>query len=122
MIGDIIYYVRRKNQKIKNVLTWLIIVIIEICFLYAGALWVKEIGMETYWTSGERYQFNETDGYITNGIRIIALISTVAYIVTSVIYFIKNKKENVLKVENLIRWQVITSAFVAGLLILATRW
>jgi len=113
---------QEKKQKIKNALIWVMVIIVEIIFLVSGSLWVKEIGMETYWTSGERYQFNEIDGYISNGIRVIAFILMMAYILIATIYYKKSKHEKILKAEKIIKWQVITFAVVAGLLILATRW
>ena len=113
---------QEKKQKNKDVLTGLAMTITQFMFLFGGSLWVKEIGMETYWSNGVRFQFNEIDGYISNGIRIIALISIIVYIVASIIYFAKSKKEKVEKLENVIRWQLITALIVIGLLILATKW
>ena len=110
------------KQKTKNILTWLIIAIVEVTFCFGGAIWVKEIGMETYWSSGERYQFNEIDGYISNGLRIMALISIIAFIIKSIVYFAKSKEDNLIKMEKVIKWQVIMASVVAILLILATRW
>lgn len=121
-----IQYLKRskdeKSQKIKNALTWLMVITIEIIFLISGAVWVKEIGMETYWTSGERFQFNQIDGYISNGIRGVGLVLLIAFILISAIYLKKSKQEKVLKIDKIVKWQVITSVVVAGLLILATRW
>ena len=110
------------KQKTKNILTWLIIATVEVVFCLGGTVWVKEIGMETYWSSGERYQFNEIDGYISNGLRIIALISIIAYIIKSIVYYAKSKEDNLIKMEKVIKWQVIMASVVAILLILATRW
>jgi len=125
-IAGIIKYIQiskiDKKQKIKNILTSLIIVIIEITFFWAASLWVKEIGMETYWSSGERYQFREIDGFISGGIRIVAFISIIAYVITSMVYFIKSKQDNIKKVENVVRGQLITSTIVAGLLVFARNW
>ena len=78
--------------------------------------------METYWSNGTRYQFNEIDGYISYGIRALALIFIIAYIITSIVYFAKSKNQKIQKIENIVKWQVITFAVVAGLLILARRW
>lgn len=125
-VKGIIKYIQfskvEKKQKVKNILTSLVMVIVEITFFWAASLWVKEIGMETYWSSGERYQFREIDGFISNGIRITALISIVAYIITTISYFIKSKQENIRKLENVIRGQIITSTIVAGLLVFARNW
>lgn len=119
-------YLKHSNQdkwkKIKNILVWLVIVVVEIVFFIGGALLVNNIGIETYWTSGERFQFNKIDGYISNGIRIVALVLMIMYLLISSIYFIKSKKEKINKTSNIIKWQVIISAIIAGLLILATRW
>jgi len=78
--------------------------------------------METYWSSGERYQFREIDGFISGGIRIVAFISIIAYVITSMVYFIKSKQDNIKKVENVVRGQLITSTIVAGLLVFARNW
>lgn len=121
-----IQYIKRSNQdkkqKIKNLLTWLIICIVQVTFLLAGSAWVTEIGMETYWSSGERYQFNENDVYISNSIRIVAFIAILIYIITTLIYVAKSKQEKIKKAENLIKWQVVISAIVAGLLVFAKNW
>ena len=111
-----------KNQKLKNILIWLIIVILEVLCLVVGSLWVTEIGMEKYWTNGERFQFNEIDGTISMGIRIGALISMIIYAIWAIIYYKKSKSEQIKKILNIVKWQVITSAIVGGLLILATNW
>ena len=113
---------KTSKQKTKNILTWLIIAIVEVTFCLGGAIWVKEIGMETYWSSGERYQFNEIDGYISNGLRIMALISIIAYIIKSIVYFAKSKEDNLIKMEKVIKWQVIMASVIAMLLIFATKW
>lgn len=119
-------YIKHSNksskQKIKNILTWLIIAIVEIVFCLGGAIWVEEIGMETYWSSGERIQFNEIDGYISNGVRIIALIAIIAFIIRAIVYFAKSKENNLIKIEKIIKWQIIMSSVDAILLIFATRW
>ena len=81
----------------KNILTWLIIAIVEVTFCLGGVIWVQEIGMETYWSSGERYQFNEIDGYISNGLRIMALIAIIAFIIRAIVYFAKSKEDNLIK-------------------------
>ena len=109
-------------QKTKNVLTWLIVSIVEVVFCLGGAIWVKEIGMETYWTSGERFQFNPIDGYISNGLRIMALISIIGFIIRAIVYYAKSKDENLIKMQKIIKWQIIMASVVAVLLILATRW
>lgn len=110
------------KQKMKNILTWLIVVIVEVTFCLGGAIWVEEMGMETYWSSGERYQFNEIDGYISNGLRIMALVLIIAFIIRAIVYFAKSKEDNLIKIEKLIKWQVIMASVVAILLIFATRW
>ena len=106
----------------KNALTWLIVAIVEVVFCLGGAIWVEEIGIEKYWSSGERYQFNEIDGYISNSVRIMALISIIAFIVSAIVYFAKSKENNLIKIEKIIKWQIIMASVVAILLILATRW
>jgi len=111
-----------KKEKIKDVLTATLIIITQVMFLFSASVWVTQIGMETYWSNGQRYQFNEIDGYISNGLRIIALISIIAYIITSIIYLVKAKKEEIQKLENVIKWELIVSVIVAGLLILARNW
>lgn len=111
-----------KKKKIKNILTWLVIAVVEIVFFIGGALFVNNIGIEMYWTSGERFQFNEIDGYISNGIRIIALVLMIMYFLISIIYYIKSKKEKIQKTGNIIKGQIMVSAVITGLLILATRW
>ena len=111
-----------KKEKTKNIITWLVIAIVEVTFCLGGAIWVKEIGMETYWSNGERYQFNEIDGYISNGIRIIALFFIIFYLIKAIVYFVTEKEENIKKVEKIVRWQLIMAAIVAILLNLATRW
>ena len=85
------------KQKTKNILTWLVIAIVEVTFCLGGVIWVQEIGMETYWSSGERYQFNEIDGYISNGLRIMALIAIIAFIIRAIVYFAKSKEDNLIK-------------------------
>ena len=110
------------KQKMKNILTWLIVAIVEVTFCLGGAIWVEEMGMETYWSSGERYQFNEIDGYISNGLRIMALIAIIAFIIRVIVYFAKSKEDKLIKIEKIIKWQVIMASVVAILLILATRW
>lgn len=125
-IAGVIKYIKSSNEskkeKTKNILTWLVIAIVEVTFCLGGAIWVKEIGMETYWSNGERYQFNEIDGLISNGIRIIALFSIIFYLIKSIVYFVTEKEENIKKVEKIVRWQLIMAAVVAILLNLATRW
>ena len=114
---------QEKKQKTTNLLKWLLLVIIQIAILLVGALWVTKVGMEPYWhPSGERYQFNEIDGYISNGIRITSLISIIVYTISSIIYFVKSKQENDKKIINLAKWQMITIIIVAMLLLLATNW
>lgn len=114
---------KEKNQKNKNVVKWLIITIIQIAVLLIGALGVRKIGMELYWyPSGERYRFNEIDDYISNGIRIAALVLIIAYIITAIMYFFKSKQETDKKIINLAKWQMMTIVIVAGLLTLATNW
>ena len=110
------------KQKIKNILTWLIIAIVEVTFCLGGVIWIQEIGMETYWSSGERYQFNEIDGYISNGLRIMALIAIIAFIIRSIVYFAKSKEDKLIKMEKVIKWQVIMASVIAMLLIFATKW
>ena len=110
------------KQKMKNILTWLIVAIVEVTFCLGGAIWVEEMGVETYWSSGERYQFNEIDGDISNGLRIMALIAIIAFIIRVIVYFAKSKEDNLIKIEKLIKRQVIIATVVAILLILATRW
>lgn len=109
-----------RKEKIKNTLTWLIIAIVEITFFLSASVWVTEIGMETYWSSGERVR--HIDEYISNSFRITSLISIIVYIVISIKYLMKSKQEEIRKVENVIRGQIITSAIAGGLLIFATRW
>ena len=111
-----------ERQKVKNALKWLVIVILEVVFFVSASIWVTNIGMEKYWTSGERYQFNDGDGLISMKIRVSALGSMIVYIISSIIYFIKSKDEQIKKIQNIVKWQVITSAVVGGLLILATKW
>lgn len=115
------YKYERKN-KIKNTLTWLIISTVEITFFLAASVWVTEIGMEKYWASGERVQIRDIDEYISNSFRITSLISIIIYITISIKYLMKSKQEEISKVENIIRGQIITSAIAGGLLIFATRW
>lgn len=110
------------KQKMKNILTWLIVAIVEVTFCLGGATWVEEMGMETYWSSGERFQFNEIDGYISNGLRIMALIAIIAFIIRAIVYFAKSKEDKLIKIEKMIKWQVIMASVVAILLIFATRW
>ena len=122
-----ILYTRQSKQenllKRKNLLKWLIIVIIQILILLLGAFGVRKVGMEWYWhPSGERYQFNEIDVYISNGIRLFALILIVVYIINSIIYFRKSKKETDEKLIILAKWQMITITIVAILLMFATNW
>jgi len=112
----------RKNQKIRNLLTWLTITIVQVSFLLAGALWVTEIGMETYWATGKRVQTNEMAGYITYVIRGVALILIIMYIITAIIYIAKSKQKKIRKIENVIRGQMITFGIVAGLLVFAMNW
>ena len=125
-ITGVIKYIKSskesKKEKIKNIITWLVIAIVEITFCLGGAIWVKEIGMETYWSNGERYQFNEIDGYISNGIRLIGLFLIIVYLIKSIVYFVTEKEENIKKVEKIVRWQIIMTAVVVILLNLATRW
>ena len=125
-ITGVVQYIKHskheKKQKTQNILTWSAISIIQIIFLLVTTVWVKEIGMETYWSNGTRYQFNEIDGYISYGIRALALIFIIAYIITSIVYFAKSKNQKIQKIENIVKWQVITFAVVAVLLILARRW
>lgn len=112
-----------KQQKTKTAKKWLIITIIQIIILLFGAFAVREIGMEWYWNhTGERFQINEIDGYISNAIRIVALIFIIMYIVTSIIYFKKSQKENTIKIINLVKWQIVIIAIVASLLTLARNW
>ena len=125
-ITGVIKYIKSskesKKEKTKNIITWSVITIVEVTFCLGGAIWVKEIGMETYWSTGERYQFNEIDGYISNGIRIIVLFLIIFYLIKAIVYFVTTKEENIIKIEKIIRWQVIMTVVVAILLILATRW
>ena len=126
-ITSSIAYIRRSNkekeQKIKKVRKWLIITIIQIAILILGALGVWKIGIEWYWNhTGERYQFHEIDGYISNSIRIVALASIIAYIIAAIIYFFKSKQETDKKIIKLAKWQMITAVIVVSLLILATNW
>ena len=94
----------------------------QIIILLVGAFWVKEIGIETYWTSGERYQFNEIDGYISNAIRISALFLIIFYTLKSIVYWVQSEKEEDKKIINIAKWQMITIVIIGGLLILATNW
>lgn len=80
------------------------------------------MGMETYLSSGERYQFNEIDGYISNGLRIMALIAIIAFIIRVIVYFAKSKEDKLIKMEKVIKWQVIMASVIAMLLIFATKW
>jgi len=122
-LGHMRHSTEEKNKKNKNHLKWMLIVIIQVTILLLGSLWVKQVGIEPYWyPSGERYQFNEIDGYISNGIRITALVSIIVYIITSIIYFFKSKKENNEKIINLAKWQMITIMIVTVLLVIATKW
>lgn len=116
------YSKQEKKQKIKDVLTAGLIILTQVMFLFSASVWVTEIGMETYWSNGQRYQFNVIDGYISNGIRIIALISIIAYIITSVIYLVKSKRDEIQKLEDVIKWELIITVIVVLLLILAKRW
>ena len=111
-----------KNQKIKNILTWLIITIVQVSFLFAGALWVTEMGMESYWGAEKRNPFKGIQDYRPFGIRVVALISCMTYIITTIIYIAKSKQEKIKKAENVIRWQIIAASIVAGLLVWAENW
>ena len=111
-----------KKEKIKDVLTASLIILTQVIFLFSASVWVTEIGMETYWSNGQRFQFNAIDVYISNGIRIIALISIIAYIITSIIYLVKSKKDEIKKLENVLKWELIITIIVVLLLILAKRW
>jgi len=112
-----------KNTKNKKIIKWLIIVLIQIAILILAAIGIKEIGMEWYWShTGERFQINEVDGYISSAIRMVALIVIVAYIISSAIYFFKSKKEENVKLIELAKWQMITITIVTSLLLLATNW
>lgn len=118
-----VHYIKKsqieRKQKIKNIITWLIILIVEVSFLLASALWVTQIGMETYWATGERVQLSANNGCITYYMRIFALILIIIYIITAIIYIAKSNQEKIRKAENVVRWQIITSAIVAVLLIFA---
>ena len=116
------YSKREKKEKIKDVLTASLIILTQVMFLFSASVWVTEIGMEIYWSNGQRYQINAIDGYISNGIRMIALISIIAYIITSIIYLVKSKTEEMQKLENVVKWELIISIIVVLLLILAKRW
>ena len=113
---------REKKEKIKDVLTACLIILTQVMFLFSASIWVTEIGMERYWSNGQRYQFNAIDGYISNGIRMIALISIIAYIITSITYLVKSKRDEMQKLEDVIKWEIIISVIVVLLLILAKRW
>ena len=77
---------------------WSIITIIQIVILLLGALGVYKIGIELYWNhTGERFQINEIDGYISNFIRIIVLVAIIVYIIIAIIYFFKSKKRKIEK-------------------------
>ena len=111
-----------QNQKAKKILKWLIITIIQIAILLIGAVGAIEIGMETYWTTGERYQINYIDGYISNAIRMGAFFFIIVYILKSIAYWFQSEEKNKQKIINLAKWQLITITLVVGLLIFATNW
>ena len=113
---------REKKEKIKDVLTASLIILTQVMFLFSASVWVTEMGMELYWSNGQRYQINAIDGYKSYGIRILALILIIVYIIVAINYIAKSKQENIRKTENVIRWQMITFAIVAGLLVLAMNW
>lgn len=122
-ISYIRYSKKTRKEKFKNIYKWFIIVLLQILILQMESFCIQKVGMELYWhPSGERYQFKEIDGYISNGIRITAFVPIIAYIITAISYFIKSKKEKEEKIKKLIKWQVITATVVAVLLILARNW
>jgi len=121
-IRHIRYSEKETKQKAKNILIWLVITIIQITILLLGATWVTQVGMETYWSTGERYQFHEIDGYISYAIRIVAMFLIVFYIIKSFVYWVQSEKEDIQKIINLAKWQMITATVVVILLILATNW
>ena len=52
----------------------------------------------------------------------MALISIIGFIIRAIVYYAKSKENNLIKMEKIIKWQVIMASIVAILLILATRW
>lgn len=112
---------QESKQKLKNLLTWLIITAIQVMFLLLGATGVTEVGMETYiYSTGEREGTYQLSAFIANAVRIIAFVSMIFYIIKSIAYFVTSEEENKQKITKLVKWQVITAIIVAVLLKLAT--
>lgn len=109
-----------KKQKLKNLLIWLIITIIQVTVLLLGAAWVTNAGIETYtYPTGERYGTYKLSEIISNAVRIIAFVSIMFYIIKSIAYFATSEEKNKEKITNLVKWQIITAIIVAILLNLA---
>jgi len=108
---------KEKKQKLKNLLIWLIITIIQVTVLLLGAAWVTEIGMETYiYPTGERYGTYKLSSFMSNAIRIITFVSIVFYIIKSIAYFATSQEKNKEKITNLVKWQIVISTIAAILL------
>ena len=112
-----------KEKKKSNISKWFAITLTQILVLACGAIWVKEVGMETYWyATGLRVQVSDMSGYVASIMRIVALILIIFYAVLSSIYYFKSQKESDEKLRNIIKYQIYTSVIVVVLLLCARAW
>jgi len=108
------------KQKVNKIKTITVIMIMEIALLLFGALWVIDVGMETY-VKGEVYQAINSQSLIPNALRIIAFVAIFFYIIKSIIYFTSEEEETQQKIKTLIKWEVVTAIITAVLLIVAQK-
>ena len=112
-----------KEEKTTNVKKWLLITISQIVVLACGAIWVKIVGVETFWlATGDRVQPSLWSGYASIAMRIFSLILMLFYIVLAIIYYFKSEQKSNEKLKKIIEYQVITSIIIVVLLLCARIW
>lgn len=112
-----------KEQKKKNILKWLGLTLAQILALACLAIWIRKVGLETYFVAtGERVQPSILSGYVSIILRVSSLIVILFYIISSIIYYFKSQKESEEKLTNIVKYQIITSIIIVVLLLCARIW
>ena len=112
-----------EDKKKKNIKKWFGITLTQILVLACSAIWIKAVGMETYWyATGLRVQPSIMSGHVATLMRILALVLIIFYVVLSVIYYFRSQKDSDEKSRNVIKYQIYTSVIVVVLLLCARAW
>ena len=119
-LGYLRYSKKDGKQKAKNLLLWLIIVILQIAILLFGASGVYKVGIEEYWIhTGKINKVNEVRGFFSSFMRVTALTTFLTYLINGIIYFVKSKEETYVKIKKILKWQLLVAIVLTTTLTIA---